>query len=336
MTECVECRIETLEGGLAAHLGAWQSLLSRTYDNRVFLTPTFLAVWSKHFGDAETHLMATRDGDDVLAILPLQTADAGGKRVVTLLGNPEVMDYMDALAERDRAPGLLSKLWERSLEDIAWDCIELRHVPSASPLIPALQGALAGRGIKLEVENDNVCPVAVLCSDWDGYLQTLSKKQRHEIRRKLRRAQEGVEWEWRTSQNEADLARDLPIFFRLHEASARDKARFMTPRMRAFFEDLSAAFLAKGMLRLSVFRREGVDIAATMSFLYRDRYLLYNSGYDPAYAAHSPGIAAAAHAIQDAISEKAAVFDFLSGDESYKYQLGATNTYTSSARAASS
>ncbi len=65
-----------------------------------------------------------------------------------------------------------------------------------------------------------------------------------------------------------------------------------------------------------------------MGFVYRDRYHLYNSGYDPEYAGYSPGIAAAVHAMQDAIEEKAIAFDFLSGDEPYKYQLGASNTYT--------
>jgi CelD/BcsL family acetyltransferase involved in cellulose biosynthesis len=156
----------------------------------------------------------------------------------------------------------------------------------------------------------------------------LTKKQRHEIRRKLRRAQEGVAWEWRTARSEEDLERDMPVFFHLHELSAREKARFMTEDMRTFFKAMTRHFLREGQVRLSVFNREGVDIAATLSFLYRDRFLLYNSGYDPAHAAHSPGIAAVSHAMQDAIAEKAVAFDFLSGDEPYKYQFGATNTHT--------
>jgi CelD/BcsL family acetyltransferase involved in cellulose biosynthesis len=102
----------------------------------------------------------------------------------------------------------------------------------------------------------------------------------------------------------------------------------MTADMRQFFYAMAREFLRQGILRLSVFRREGADIAATLSFLYRDRFLLYNSGYDPAHAAHSPGIASVSHAVQDAIEAGAAAFDFLSGDEPYKYQFGATNTHT--------
>jgi CelD/BcsL family acetyltransferase involved in cellulose biosynthesis len=102
----------------------------------------------------------------------------------------------------------------------------------------------------------------------------------------------------------------------------------MTPGMRQFFAALALTLGEEDILRLSVLRRDGVDIATTMSFFYRDRYLLYNSGYDPSYAAYSPGIAAVALTMQDAIREGAVAFDFLSGDEPYKYQFGASNTYT--------
>lgn len=217
-------------------------------------------------------------------------------------------------------------LWQHALEKLHPDGVELRHVPSSSLLIRALDEVSGGS--RVQVEDDEVCPVAILCSSWDGYLQMLSKKQRHEIRRKLRRSQEGVEWEFRSVASEEDLDRDMPVFFRLHELSGREKARFMTADMREYFCAMAREMLRQGVLRLSVFRRDGVDIAATMSFLYRERFLLYNSGYDPEYAAHSPGIASVAHAIQSAIEEQAVAFDFLSGDEPYKYQFGATNTHT--------
>jgi CelD/BcsL family acetyltransferase involved in cellulose biosynthesis len=161
----------------------------------------------------------------------------------------------------------------------------------------------------------------------------LSKKQRHEIRRKLRRAQEDVEWHWRTSQTPEDLNRDIEVFFQLHEASAHDKAEFMTDQMQAFFRSIARVLLAEGLLRLSVFHRDGLDVATNLSFSYRGRYLLYNSGYEPEQREHSPGITAVALSMQDAIAEKAVAFDFLSGDEPYKYQLGASNSYTARATA---
>jgi CelD/BcsL family acetyltransferase involved in cellulose biosynthesis len=307
----------------------WDGLLVRSYDSRIFLSPTWSGIWWRHFGEAPAYFLTLcNDRDELRGLLPLQVRGEPGDRVLSLAGDHNVSDYMDALAEKDGAEDVLESLWHCSLCEIAWNRVELRHVPSTSPLIPALSRAADRMSLVAEVDADEVCPVAILCSSWDGYLQMLTKKQRHEIRRKLRRAQEGADWEWRTARTHEDVERDMPVFFRLHEASAHSKADFFTERMRDYFRDLAHELLDAGILRLSVFRREDHDIAAVMSFLHRERYLLYNSGYDPEFASLSPGIAAVALAMQDAIEEKAVAFDFLSGDEPYKYQFGATNTYT--------
>jgi CelD/BcsL family acetyltransferase involved in cellulose biosynthesis len=326
MSCCVPCgTVEVLdEFVLTEQAVAWDELLRRSYDNRIFYTASWQAIWWEHFGQAPARILAIRDADRFSAILPLQERDG----VLTLLGDYNVADYMDALAERADAAELLRDLWCEALTLLRWERIELRHIPASSPSLRALREAAEDLGHTVEIEDDEVCPVALLCNTWDGYLQMLTKKQRHEVRRKLRRAEEGAVIEWRTVRDRAELDRDLPVFLALHEASAGDKARFMTGAMRTYFRSLARALLDQGILRLSVLRRDGVDIAATMSFLYRDRWLLYNSGYDPSHAAISPGIAAVAHVMQDAIAEEAIAFDFLSGDEPYKYQFGATSTYT--------
>jgi CelD/BcsL family acetyltransferase involved in cellulose biosynthesis len=307
----------------------WDSLLQRSYDNRLFFTPAWHRLWWDHFGAGPPYVLTLRDPDCRLqGVVTLQIDVRGADRVLTLLGDFNVADYMDGVAEKKDALPHLRTLWEVALAELDWTAAELRHVPASSPLIPALQAAAEGR-LAVTVASDEVCPVAILCSSWEGYLQMLTKKQRHEIRRKLRRAQDEAEWHWRTVRDEAGLERDLPVFFQLHEASAREKERFMTPAMRGYFGDLARELLSRDWLRLSVFQRDGVDIAAVMAFVYRGRYLLFNSGYDPAYAACSPGIAAVALTMQDAIAEKAVAFDFLSGNEPYKYQFGAANTYTS-------
>lgn len=308
--------------------GEWNGLLARSYDNRLFFTPDWHRLWWHQFGDGEASVFAFRTDGDLRAVLPLQVRVVDGRRTVSLAGDPEVTDYMDATADRAEAPELLASLWECAFQELAPERIVLRHVPSSSPLIGVTRDAAEARGLHVTLAQDTVCPVAILCSTWDGYLQTLTKKQRHEVRRKLRRAQDGAQWEWVTAQSADDLDRMLPAFFRLHELSAHEKARFMTPEIRSFFGAVARHLLAADRLRLSIFRRDGADLAATMSFVYRDRYLLYNSGYDPAGAAHSPGIAAVAHAMQDAIAEEAVAFDFLSGDEPYKYQMGGQDTLT--------
>jgi CelD/BcsL family acetyltransferase involved in cellulose biosynthesis len=325
---CTNVRIvdETAIAGLEPE---WDSLLLRSFDNRIFLTPLWFRLWTDYFGPGETKILESRSEiGELQAILPLQLIHGDHGTSLTFLGDYNVADYMDGAAEKRCADELLGELWDSAWETLSWDHLELRHVPSTSPTISAIERVAEHHGFHVTIQPDEVCPVALLCSSWDAYLQMLSKKQRHEIRRKLRRAQEEVEWEWRTARSQDDLDRDLEVYFVLHELSVHDKVRFMTSDMRAFFRGLARELLRLGYLRLSIFRRDGVDSAATMSFLHRDRWLLYNSGYDPAQATQSPGIAAVAHAMMDAIEERAVAFDFLSGRELYKYQFGASDTHT--------
>ncbi|GAC1627301.1 MAG: hypothetical protein NVS4B2_07380 [Chloroflexota bacterium] len=318
--------LEILDHGAFTDLATeWESLLRQSYDNRLFLSSTWLAVWWRHFDPGTARKMTARDETGALTrIIPLQIQDGA----MSLVGDHNVADYLDGLAVKYGAQQTLAALWLHALENISFSHLDLRHVPSAPPLILALLDAAQSFDLRIDIADDEVCPVAILCNDWDGYLNTLTKRQRYEIRRKLCRTRDGVEWVWRTVTSPDQLEADLQIFFRLHEASASDKARFLTPRMRSFFAELNAILLQDGILRLSTFTREGIDVAATVSFLHRGRYLLYNLGYDPEFAPHHPGIASVALAMQDAISLHAVAFDFLSGDEAYKFGIGATKTHT--------
>jgi len=68
-----------------------------------------------------------------------------------------------------------------------------------------------------------------------------------------------------------------------------------------------------------------VRVAAVLCFRAEEELLLYNSGYDPAYAGLSVGLLSKALALRRAIEEGRRRFDFLRGAEPYKYDLGAEN-----------
>ena len=48
---------------------------------------------------------------------------------------------------------------------------------------------------------------------------------------------------------------------------------------------------------------------------------LYNSGFHPDHAALSPGVVLLAHLVRDAIARGRRRFDFLRGEERYKYEF---------------
>lgn len=62
-------------------------------------------------------------------------------------------------------------------------------------------------------------------------------------------------------------------------------------------------------------------------FIWRRRASYYLSGFDPAFRQYGIGNQLVAHAIEEAASE-ADVFDFLRGQEPYKYRWGAEDQPT--------
>jgi CelD/BcsL family acetyltransferase involved in cellulose biosynthesis len=72
----------------------------------------------------------------------------------------------------------------------------------------------------------------------------------------------------------------------------------------------------------------GQPLGILFSFQMRDCVYLYNSGFNPEYTHVSPGVVTIALDIKSAIEEGKKFYDFLRGDEEYKFRFGAHKRYT--------
>src|SRR6185503_14879306 len=145
----------------------------------------------------------------------------------------------------------------------------------------------------LNVEREDVCPVVTLPdgATWDEYLGSLEKKTRHEIRRKLRRAEETGDV---VLEDSTDPLADLAAFVDLHQKRWGADGLFpKTPggdQSHIFFRRLFDLFGADGVLRLTFLRVGDRRIAAGVHFEAPDGYLYYNAGIDPDARDLSPGV----------------------------------------------
>ncbi|MFW6174984.1 MAG: GNAT family N-acetyltransferase, partial [Chloroflexota bacterium] len=85
------------------------------------------------------------------------------------------------------------------------------------------------------------------------------------------------------------------------------------------------ALARAGMCRLYFLELDGKRVATSICFVYHGRNFIYNSGYDPEYRHLSVGLLNHALCIQSSIDEGLEYFDFMRGDESYKYHLGGSD-----------
>jgi CelD/BcsL family acetyltransferase involved in cellulose biosynthesis len=168
----------------------------------------------------------------------------------------------------------------------------------------------------------------VLPETWEAYLERLDKKQRHEIRRKIRRAEAEATLQWHVVDEHSDIGVEVERFLKLMRASHPEKAKFLDdPKNTTFFKSVVPLIYHCGWLKMSFLLVNEVPSAAYCDFDYNNRILVYNSGLLPQENAHlSTGIVLLSYNIRDAIARGRDVFDFLRGNETYKYRMGAVDT----------
>jgi CelD/BcsL family acetyltransferase involved in cellulose biosynthesis len=278
--------------------------------------------------DALTHTRMRHGADVELTPVP-PTATA------VFFGASYHADYATILAAPDDLPAVAAALTAYLAEPAErrpWDAVDLRRLRCGDPAADALAAAVGAReiaeGWTLNVEREDVCPVVTLPvgADMDGYLATLGKKERHEIRRKVRRAEAVGPVRLDDS---ADPLADLEAFIDLHQKRWGDDGLFPdTPggaQSRVLFRRLFELHGTDGPLRLTFLSVGGRRIAAGIHFETADGYLYYNAGVDPDARDLSPGVLVVHAYVARALAAGLRRLDFLRGNESYKYEWGAVD-----------
>jgi CelD/BcsL family acetyltransferase involved in cellulose biosynthesis len=313
-------KVDALLGWAGVDQARWNGLLDRAKFPSVFLTWQWQTRWARSFtSEPALHLLAATDEDGALAgLLPLYEERPAQFRI---LGGTDVSDYLDVIAAAGREEDVWNALLQhRAAQPVEWDLHAIRAVSQTLTLVPALAPAY---GLGVATHREDRCPVLSLPGSWDEYLGRLSGKDRHELRRKIRKLERelpGASVRSHAGLDGWDAA--LSEFLRLHRLSKAGKARFMDERMERFFRDATGALAAAGWARLWFLECNGAPVASFLCFEYAGTVGLYNSGFDPAHAKLAPGIVLLAHVIQDAISRGIATFDFLRGEEPYKLGFG--------------
>ena len=219
-------------------------MLGRSRFDTIFLTWEWQSTWWRHLGAQRgpLYLLAAREAGRLIGILPLYLSQADGVQCLTVVGCVEVSDYLDLIIEAGQEDVVYDAFlsWLMGSEAPAWDVAELCNQPAASLAYTRLAELARGRGLRVDVMQEDVCPVITLPrpgegeDGWEIYLAGLDTKQRHEIRRKLRRIErEAPDAALRIVRGGAELPSAVESFIALHRLSRPDKHAFMTEEMQA-------------------------------------------------------------------------------------------------------
>jgi CelD/BcsL family acetyltransferase involved in cellulose biosynthesis len=313
--------------GFAGLKVEWDRLLDAG-DAGIFSAWEWLYPWFRRIGtDSALRLMLVRNEEDVLVgLLPCTLSMRGPLRLRRLgfLGETHVgSDHLGPLAvrgqEREVASILAGSLFEARGE---WDVLDFVDIDEDAPWIDALSERFSGSRWCVEVTPRFTCPYAALPEgqDFDAFLKGTARRDNYLRRRKWLEHQPGFVFE-RTVDPLA-LTWPMAEFFRLHRLrweSDGGSQGIKGPGVEAFHRDAAQLLAARGQLRLHTLRVGGAAVASVYGIRCRDRFLYFQSGYDPAWRERSVGLVLVGETFRAALAEGCREYDFLRGTEGYKY-----------------
>jgi CelD/BcsL family acetyltransferase involved in cellulose biosynthesis len=310
----------------------WNELLSCCSASHVpFLRFEYLSTWWETLGggewpDGDLHiLVGESEKGELVGIAPLfYTKNRQNEPALMLIGSIEISDYLDFIVRtpdiEEFAETLLNFL--DKISDPPWRVLDLYNLPDTSPTLPALMNAAKSMGWIYDQEQLQPCPYIPLPGDWEAYLSMIDKKQRHEIRRKMRRAEENTPpavWYFVTEEERLD--QEIDDFLAMM-AQDPEKARFLSEVMRTQMRASVHAASQAGWLQLAFLTVGDDKTAAYLNFDFGDHIWVYNSGWDLKYRELSPGWVLLGHLLKWANDNGRKSFDFMRGAEDYKYRFG--------------
>lgn len=323
----------------------WNALLNESFTNVPFLRHEYLHTWWETRGggewpDSNLVVVVAHQGGRLAGVAPLFSAkNRDGDQSLLLLGSIEISDYLDLIVSTKDLPvfmpGLLDFLDHfgpaglsvpaPEAESKPWLTLDWQNLPEDSPTLPILKAEAEKRGWSFIQEKTYHAPSIPLTGDFESYLSGIDKKQRHEIRRKMRRAVEsGNDVRWYIVSDGATLDAELDVFLAMM-AEEPEKAKFLTEAMRWQMHLSSRAAFENGWLQLAFLEVDGQKTAGYLNFDYLNRIWVYNSGIERRFLELSPGWVLLGHLLQWANENKRSEFDFMRGDEAYKYRFGAVD-----------
>ena len=329
MNTAVLTRVEELE----AIRSEWDALAHLDARDGFFRTSGWYLSWLRCVRpDAQPFVITARSEDDrLVGLAPLclySYQDLGFRLDTVGFAGAEIVsgDFLDVLAEPTERARVLNATFDALQENRSrWGLLQLGEVLISGELHSIAKTRAGEMGLALREEQENICPFILLPSSFDEYLKGLNKSVRYNIRRRTKMILEEKNGSIEVCQGPADVSKGVDALVQLHHArwrSRNDPGTLGRPGFVNFIRDVCANPPGGSSYRLYVLRHAGQPAGAFLVFYFGESALYYQAGWDPnsPIERYSPGMVLMARSIQDAIDAGKHYYEFLRGDEAYKFR----------------
>lgn len=304
----------------------WTNLFKQT--NCVpFLSYEWISAWLEKLAEnRQIYLLKAFRHGELIGILPLclQTKKVFGLRFRQLgfLGE-EIggADYLDLIAKDENKAEIWAGIFEFLQNEKSFDSINLENLGQNSETISILENLCgSSKFFRFKAVTSSVCPQIKLGSGWENVLNQSKRKDNFKRRLKKLEKTEGFEFRSVTDKNEISAAFERFAF--LHEKRwEKDGGSEATglPQLMAFHREVIKDLAEKDLVRFDEIWAEGECRASVYGLDNGKTFYYYNAGYDLDWANRSVGMVLIGLSICAAISRGNTTYDFLRGEETYKF-----------------
>ncbi len=301
----------------------WNALVESSSQNCVFLTNEWFCTWFESFGESyQLYILLFMDQKNRLfGAAPLMKVEGR----VQFMASHQVTDYCDFIIEQGREEdffGIFLKYWRKELEQKNY--LHLINIREESPTLSMLPQMADEHHLKHSVLETEVALGLNLPLTYESYIESLDRKNRHELLRKKRKIESQRDLNHKKVNDPLGVGKKIDLFIKLHRKSSSSKREFWQKKgMEQFFRTITALFSTNGWIEFNSLHFQDDLAAMLLNFVYHDEIHFYNMAFNPNYAPFSPGIYLFNQSIRQAIEDNLRRADFLRGREKYKYYFGA-------------
>jgi CelD/BcsL family acetyltransferase involved in cellulose biosynthesis len=305
----------------------WQALFTAAAASP-FLSWEWIAAWHRWLGQGRTpRLFCARSGADLVGLLPLTEERCWGTRPgqvrkLSFLGERLVGgDYLDLLALPGWEAAASSAIFDHLARDASFDVLDLDGLAGDSRSLPLLAWRFGvDPRFKFDLRPGQICPYLALEGGWEAVAPRTRRP--HQFKRLLRALRSLPGFETRTAVTPEEVGPAMERLLALHDRrwSRQGGSNAMArPMVKEFHRDAVRRLARAGIVRIEELWVDGACRASYYGMESGDRYHLYQTGFDLDWARRSVAFIRLGLSIQEAADRGVKTYDFLRGNETYKF-----------------
>jgi CelD/BcsL family acetyltransferase involved in cellulose biosynthesis len=311
-------------GAFSCMAEEWNQLLEVAEAKTFFLAWEWLYSWAECFLNDKRRLfiITFREDATLVGIAPfyvdIKQTGPFPLRELRFLGSPESgSDYLDVIARKGHEKSVADALHEHLMGacNKAWNQAALGEMKANSLFLLHFVNKLETEGKHFKLERSAYCPNMQLPAAFADIYPMLSPSWRKKFKQDQRVIAKEQQVAYDMVRGEKCKER-LQEFFRFYN----EKSGWKNGTLPAFITSLMNNYGSQSPVQLDFLKIDGAVVAALLHFEYGATLSMYlmavDKGYNPKVSA---GNLLVGKAIENAIEAGLTMYDFLKGDERYKF-----------------